>query len=272
MAAAADDGDEYELLGWNRFFSELMSLLEFCNRKVGSADRQLATYITERLQVAIQSVSAIHDVMASQGSVPVPLVEYAESMEKLVRALRQAILYWEAYLENLDVRMEWMAFRAPRVYSRGRGRPEFHITPDQLEYLRTLNFSWTEVARLLKVSRMTIYRRRRAYGLLGEPSTVPTDAELSMLIRQIRLEMPELGQNLVHGRVRAIGFRVTRDRVRAMMREQDPLNTALRMPGGLTARKKYSVPGPNSLWHVGECTIPTLYHIFNDLLNYRWAS
>jgi len=31
----------------------------------------------------------------------------------------------------------------------------------------------------------------------------------------------------------------------------DPVNVALRWPGGATAKRQYSVPGPNSLWHIG---------------------
>ncbi len=44
-----------------------------------------------------------------------------------------------------------------------------------------------------------------------------------------------------------MGYRVTRKRLRTQFQAQDPLNTALRMPGGLTSRVKYSVAGPNSM-------------------------
>ena len=43
-------------------------------------------------------------------------------------------------------------------------------------------------------------------------------------------------------------YRVTRARVRDALRSVDPINTALRWQGG---RRPYSVPGPNSLWHIG---------------------
>lgn len=92
------------------------------------------------------------------------------------------------------------------------------------------------------------------FGLIDEPSNIPTDAELLSLISQIRLESPALGESLVAGRLRAQGYKVTRQRIRTTLRAIDPLSVALRWPGGLTRQHPYSVPGPNSLWHIGKCS------------------
>ena len=241
---------EHEVLGWDRFFAELRSLLVFCYRGRERADRQFAAHAVERLRIAVQNVSAISDVLRTAQE---DLVRgYAERMDDVVLAIHLVIGYWESYMENLDNQLERLAYHAPLLYTGRRGRPAFHVPSDQLVYLRNLSFSWTNIASILGVSRMTIYRCRRAYGLLEEPNAVPNDAELERIIRRIRLDAPDFGQVLVHGRVRAMGYHVTRERVRREMRKQDPLNTALRMPGGLTSRRKYSVPGPNSLWHVGK--------------------
>ena len=43
-----------------------------------------------------------------------------------------------------------------KVASR-RGRQRFQITREQLEYLRSSSFSWTAIADMLMVSRMTVY-------------------------------------------------------------------------------------------------------------------
>jgi hypothetical protein len=80
--------------------------------------------------------------------------------------------------------------------------------------------------------------------LLGQGDAIPSDAELSALLRHIRLDAPELGQTLLLGRLRAMGLCVSRRRLREMVRVQDPVNNALRMPGGVTAWVKYSVAGP----------------------------
>ena len=111
---------------------------------------------------------------------------------------------------------------------------------------------------------MTIYRRRRVYNLLVEGDAVPDDVELDAILRGIRLTTPDIGQTLLQGHLRSTGYRVTRERLRTMVRAQDPpppLNNALRMPGGVTSRTKYSVAGPNSLWHIGVCASAIVYFL-----------
>ena len=49
--------------------------------------------------------------------------------------------------------------------------------------------------------------------------------------------------------------RLTRVRVRESIRRVDPLNTPLCWGGGLHHRRPYSVPGPNSLWHLSNCNV-----------------
>ncbi len=58
---------------------------------------------------------------------------------------------------------------------------------------------------------------------------------------------------MIIGRFRARGLKVSRDRLRRLLRESDPLSAALRWPGIATKRRPYSVAGPNSLWHFGKC-------------------
>lgn len=90
------------------------------------------------------------------------------------------------------------------------------------------------------------YNRRRAeFGMLNEPHATIDDAEIAS-------ESPTLGESIVIGRLRASGYRVSRDRLRRIMRDLDPLSVVLRWPGIATRRRPYSVPGPNSLWHVGK--------------------
>ena len=90
------------------------------------------------------------------------------------------------------------------------------------------------------------------FGLIDEPSNIPTDAELLSLISDWSHQ--HWGESLVAGRLRAQGYKVTRQRIRTTLCAIDPLSVALRWPGGLTRRHPYSVPGPNSLWHIGKCS------------------
>jgi hypothetical protein len=46
---------------------------------------------------------------------------------------------------------------------------------------------------------------------------------------------------------------VSREQLRCIIHEVDPLNTSLRWNATLS-RRKYSFPGPNSVWHIGMCS------------------
>lgn len=127
----------------------------------------------------------------------------------------------------------------------------------------TLIVIWMES--LIGISRITLYRktyysyiyllfnhrRRVELGLIVEPSTHISDADLIGIILDIQTTSPHCGQILVMGRLRSMGFRVTRERVRNALQHSNPFRSALRWPGVLTHRRPYSVPGPNSLWHIG---------------------
>ena len=115
-----------------------------------------------------------------------------------------------------------------------------------------MNFNWSEIAALLGVSRMTVYRRRLECGMVNEPANDLTNQELCDLLQRMRANSPYLGETMVWGRLRSLGYQVTRDRVRQAIRATDPLSVALRSLPAVTSRRPYSVPGPNSLWHIGE--------------------
>ena len=122
---------------------------------------------------------------------------------------------------------------------------------EQLELLHSLCFTGSDIAQLLRVSRMTVYRRRQEYGMLDEPVASISDSDLREKVLEMKKMLPEVGESIILGQLRSMGYKVTRWRVRDTLRSTDPVNVALRWPGGATARRQYSVPGPNSLWHIG---------------------
>lgn len=128
------------------------------------------------------------------------------------------------------------SYQPSTVQSRGRGRPKFDIKADQLEYLRSLSFSWKDIAAMLGICRMTLYRRRVEYGMLRDGRSIEDD-ELLILLREMRIDFPDMGEIMVRGRLRALGFKVTREKVRNAIRETDPINTALRATSYRTSYK-----------------------------------
>ena len=65
---------------------------------------------------------------------------------------------------------------------------------------------------------MTIFRRRREFGQVESVGDNIDDGELELVVRQIRRSSPSLGQTMVWGTLRSMGYRVTMERVREAIR------------------------------------------------------
>jgi hypothetical protein len=74
--------------------------------------------------------------------------------------------------------------------------------------------------------------------------------------------MPEIGERMMLGALRSRGIVVPRHRVRQILHRVDPISIALRWHSK-TKRRPYSVPGPNSLWHLG-----ILKHSFGSVISH----
>jgi len=255
-----------EIWGWERFFEEVAIFLASLMRQYGTANESYSHYAVERLTICVQYVSNVRDHLQASSTTlrneeRDVSIRYMQKLGELISYLRQLRGHWEVYLDNMDQRHLSTAYHAPVVHALGRGRPRFDITRDQLEYLSSLSFNWTQISALLGVSRMTVYRRRAEFDMLGDTSEPLTNDEVRRHVTNMRQQFPNIGESMTIGRLRAMGFRATRDQVRQAIRATDPLNSALRWPGGLTARRPYSVPAPNSLWHIGKKVL-TVYIFF----------
>ncbi len=61
------------------------------------------------------------------------------------------------------------------------GRPYFDITRDQLEHLRSIDFTWKQIAKLLNISYSTVKRRRKDYRMDERRFSSVTDDELDAI-------------------------------------------------------------------------------------------
>ena len=174
----------------------------------------------------------------------------AQQLDELIECCRRIEHEWDCYIDRLESNGHH-SYQVSAEFTGQRGQPRFVIHREQLLYLISLGFSWTSIASLLGVSRMTVYRRREEYNLLDDPSNTLNDDELKDLLREIKREHPNLGQTMILGLLRARGYCVSRARVRDAIRQIDPLSTALRWHT-ITHRRQYQVPSPNSLWHIGK--------------------
>lgn len=248
--------DVFSVWGWEQLLQEMESFLISSNREIqGTASYDYAVYALERLNICVQALSPI------VGQVSLLVDNSSDnsnefdslhgSLTELLECCNLLVSVWQTYIDSLDSSTN--GYHVPREARNGCGRPQLIITQDQLEYLRSLSFSWSEIARLLGVSRMTIYRRRQYYNIQeNDVRRTMNNDELIQFLRQVRIQMPNGGACVVIGQLRSLGYHVCRQRVREAIRQTDPINTPLRWRGILTTRRPYSVAGPNSLWYVGK--------------------
>ena len=124
------------------------------------------------------------------------------------------------------------------------------VSFEYIEFLRGLRFSFTEIARLIGISRATLYRRLNEAGVSHCCSyTDISDSDLDSVVERIKITHPNDGECLMSGHLTQRGIIVPRARLRASIHRVDPENTALRRSIAIR-RRVYYVEGPNALWHI----------------------
>ena len=86
--------------------------------------------------------------MESEGSRSSVVLYYGERLSTLQGLLQSLHVEWQQYRDSVECASVRSRYHAP-VEHRPFGRPRFLIQPDQLEYLRSLSFTWVEIASLL---------------------------------------------------------------------------------------------------------------------------
>ena len=131
-------------------------MIDEAERQYGLANSGYTEYVIERFEYTITVCSDLCDHLRRESE----LEDYFRSLEELVDALKDILRKWKEYESVLEATVTSRPSTAHHLstVSVGPGRPRFEISKEQLQYLSSLGFSWTEVACLLGVSRMTIYR------------------------------------------------------------------------------------------------------------------
>ncbi|XP_031550294.1 uncharacterized protein LOC116287754 [Actinia tenebrosa] len=161
---------------------------------------------------------------------------------------------WTRSNKNVSqcTRVAVYSLESPSVCSASTsGRPKLQICEDTLIQLRSLGFTWETISKMLLVSRWTIRRRVKEFGIEEETGHSDlSDEELDVIVQQFISQHGALvGCSIVSGSLRSMGLRIQRDRVRKSIGRVDPSNSHIRW-AVTVSRRSYSVPGPNSLWHI----------------------
>ena len=241
----AADGDETLTEKWELFFQALLDVLDDYEQFSNSVDALVRENLLARLEYV---VFALHHVL------PFASGDCEAFLQELSRNFRLLVLEWSRGLSSSTqcTNVAIYSLESPSVAPKGSpGRPKLQISEDVLLELRSLGFKWKDISEMLLVSRWTVRRRVVEYGL--EETTgfsALTNDELDTYVRQFMEQHGSMvGCSMLSGYLRSLGLRIQRDRLRASIARVDPSNVRIRW-AAVICRRSYSVPGPNSLWHL----------------------
>ena len=145
--------------GWNRLFEELGRVIDSCESQIGVANENYVNYIIDRLETGLRNVTVISETLSIACE---PENELQTEEEEIISRYRGMTDDLSTCIRSLLYQSTQFRYQAQVSHVQGvRGCPSFAIEKNQIEYLRAWHYSWTEIADLIGVSRMTIYRRRR---------------------------------------------------------------------------------------------------------------
>ena len=155
---------------WSRYFEEVSEFLQGAERQYGIANDAYTDYVLERLEICIHTCSTLLDHLQG-GNLPhleeeeLPILgQHQTLLHDLVEALKTLWVKWQSYKEVESGTLRRFSYEAVMEEWTGRcWHPHFDVSKEQLEYLASLSFTWTEIAVLLGLSRMTVYRYVNLY-------------------------------------------------------------------------------------------------------------
>ena len=128
------------------------------------------------------------------------------------------------------------------------GGPQLDVQKEDILALKKLNYSWTKVARLLGISRQTLYRRLEEFDI-SESFTEISSSDLDQLLQEIKAEHPNSGEVMLNGYLLERGVKISRATLRSAIHRVDHANTVSRK-SLVIKRRVYNVSHPNALWHI----------------------
>ncbi|CAH0748589.1 unnamed protein product [Bemisia tabaci] len=143
------------------------------------------------------------------------------------------------------------------------GQPRLDIPVDEVITLRRCNLSWSKIARVLNVSRQSLWNFRRRSNL-EDPHAFSNldDEELANEIFAIYTQHPSIGYKYLWASLKTRGIFVTWARLISCVRLINPIGVLSRRRRRLR-RREYRVKASNYLWHMdgNEKLVPWHFYI-----------
>ena len=155
---------------WTTFFQRISRFLDAAQYQYGVADRNFCEYVLERLELCIVTCTTLCDHMGNALTAAeadrldnqdnLIIQEYYTHILGLENCLKSIHSQWMEYEDVIIRRADRFRYHVDSnvVSESGKGRPKFQVDKEQLVYLSSLGFSWSEISKIMGVSRMTIYR------------------------------------------------------------------------------------------------------------------
>jgi transposase-like protein len=137
------------------------------------------------------------------------------------------------------------------------GRPSFFQTEhdndkfrEEVDRLRRIKVGWSKIARLLSVSRQTLYNWKKDHEYEDPIETLDiSDETLDAHVKDVQKDHPSRGEKMTRAYLSQKGVHVPRQRVRESIHRTDPEGVEYRKKNAVR-RVVYNVKGPHHLWHV----------------------
>lgn len=263
---------------WIEFFELVCSVIQEADTKGCSTSTRVIESIADKVEHCIRGVTRLDRVaqeeIDQEGFSTGIMIYLHTCMQSLLVILHNEHRKWQdklanSMVDNTDRNDSLLPDSVVVVHTSLPGRPSLSLDIDTVIFLRNMNFKWTDIAEMMGVSRSTLYRQCTDMEL-HHPSVKPTLTynELLPVVINIKKEFADMGERLLLGMIRARGIRCTRETLRKVIHDVDPINTTLRWNAKLY-RRTYSVPGPNSLWHIGKYNYSRIYPITATMYNIR---
>eukprot|EP00794_Sanderia_malayensis_P012540 gene12540-13826_t len=185
---------------WGNFFQSLIQALDEAENATTEQQREVAGLHLEHAVSVLQHVISLVPGESESGQV----------LATILRNFRLLLAGWRnassdrcsnVAIYSLDV--------PPLVQSVHAGRPKFEISEEVLLQLRSIGFTWSQIAEMLLVSRWTIRRRVVEFGLQDVTGySHISDEELDAKVSQFMQRHGTLvGYSIISGHLKSLGLR-----------------------------------------------------------------
>ena len=143
-----------ETQAWDSYFTSVEQFLTECERQYGVCNSLYTSYVLEQLEFLESTCRTLIRVLLHD----FPGNAVTQLLYDLLANILILRSHWQSYSDSV-LRHNNVYVRVPALIHTGvRGRPRFDVRKEEIEYLRSLSFSWNEIAALINISRSTLYR------------------------------------------------------------------------------------------------------------------